>query len=95
MFLLISRYTVPPEQMSDQLEGHREWVGQHVAAGHFVAAGPEVPLQGGVIAAVGVTRAQLEQWIQDDPYILHGLAECDIREYTIVAASTGAEALQA
>jgi uncharacterized protein YciI len=94
MFLLITRYTVPPDQMVDQTEGHRAWVRGHIADGHFIAAGPEVPLQGGVAVAVGVTRAQLAEWIEDDPYFVHGLAQYDIREYTIVATGPGAELLQ-
>ena len=94
MFLLITRYTVPPDQMGDQAEGHRAWVRGHVDAGHFIAAGPEVPLQGGIAIAVGVTRAQLAEWITHDPYHVHGLAQYDIREYSIEATGPGGEVLQ-
>ncbi len=94
MFLLITRYTVPPDQMVDQAEAHRAWARGHIEAGHFIAAGPEVPLQGGIAVAVGVTREQLADWIKDDPYHVHGLAQYDIREYTIAAIRPGAEVLQ-
>lgn len=94
MFLLMTRYTVPPDQMADQAEAHRAWARGHIEAGHFAAGGLEVPLQGGVAVATGVTRAQLEEWIKEDPYYIHGLAQYDIREYTILSTRPGAEALQ-
>jgi uncharacterized protein YciI len=94
MFLIIGRYTVPPEQMADHLDGHRAWIGSHVATGHFVAAGPEIPLQGGVVMCVGATRDEIQSWIDEDPYIIHGLAEYDIREYNMVIAAEGATALK-
>jgi len=95
MFLLISRFVVPPSQVADQTESHRAWVRAHADAGHFVVGGPEVPYQGAVIAAVGVTRDELNTWIMDDPLVVHGLAQYDIREYEVVLAAPGAEALQA
>jgi uncharacterized protein YciI len=94
MFLLISRFTVPPSQVADQNKAHRAWVRAHADAGHFVAGGPEVPYQGAVIVAVGATRDELNSWIKDDPFVEHGLAQYDIREYDIVHAGPGAEALQ-
>lgn len=94
MFLLISRFTVPPSQVADQTEAHRAWVRAHADAGRFVAGGPEVPYQGAVIVAVGVTRDDLNSWIKDDPFVEHGLAQYDIREYDIAHAGPGAEALQ-
>lgn len=95
MFLLIGRYTAPIDEVERHLDGHREWVRAHAEAGRFIAAGREVPLGGGLIVATGVTRADLDLWIQDDPFIVHGVAQYDIREYETVFAAPGAEALTA
>ena len=94
MFLLILSFAVPPSQVEDQTEAHRDWVRVHADSGHFVAGGPEVPYQGAVIAAVGVTRDEVNAWISDDPFVVHGLAQYDVREYDVVHAGPGAEALQ-
>jgi uncharacterized protein YciI len=95
MFLLISLFMVPPSQVADQTDAHRAWVRAHEDVGQFVAGGPEVPYQGAVVAAVGVTRDELNAWIKDDPFVAHGLAQYDIREYDLVLAVPGAEAWQA
>ncbi len=93
MFLLISRFTVPPTLLAEQTAAHQAWVREHADAGHFVVGGPEVPYQGAVIAAVGVTRGELDAWVREDPFVVHGFAQYDVREYTVVLAAPGAETL--
>lgn len=95
MFLLIGRYTAPIDEVERHLDGHREWVRTHAEAGHFIAAGREVPFGGGLIVATGVTRADLDLWIQDDPFVVHAVAQYDIREYEMVFAAPGTEGLTA
>jgi len=95
MFTIVSRFTVPPDQMADRVEAHRAWERGHLEAGHFVAIGSEIPLQGGIALAVGVTRAEIEEWIQGDPYYAQGLVQYEIREYGIAATGPGIEGLQA
>jgi uncharacterized protein YciI len=93
MFLLISRFTVPPALLAEQTAAHHDWVRDHADAGHFVAGGPEVPYQGAVIAAVGVTRGELDGWLREDPFVMHGFVQYDVREYQVVLAAPGTEAL--
>ena len=93
MFLLIARFTVPPALLAEQTAAHQAWVSEHAVAGHFVAGGTEVPYQGAVIAAVDVTREELAAWVREDPFVVHGFVEYDVREYEVVLAAPGAEAL--
>jgi uncharacterized protein YciI len=93
MFLLTSRFTVPPGLLAEQSAAHHAWVRGHAEADHFVAGGPEVPYQGAVIAAVGVTRDELTAWIREDPLVVHGFIPYEVREYDVVLAALGAEAL--
>lgn len=95
MFLLLGRYTKPVDEVEVHLEAHRAWVREHAEAGTFVAAGREVPLQGGLLVAVGVSREDVDRIIAADPYVTEGVAEYDVREYDVVLAAPGAEALQA
>ena len=94
MFLLLGRYLKPIDQVEAHLDAHRAWVRTGVEAGAFIAAGREVPLQGGLIVATGVDRAEVEALIAKDPYVIEGVAEYDVREYDVVLALPGAEALQ-
>ena len=89
MFLLIGRSTVPPALLAEQTAAHQGWVNEHAAAGHVVAGGTEVPM----IAAVDVTREELAAWVREDPFVVHGFVEYDVREYEVVLAAPGAEAL--
>ena len=93
MFLLVSRFTVPPALLAEQHAAHMTWVREHADARHFVAGGPEVPYQGAAIVAVGVTRDDLAAWIREDPFVVHGLIQYDVREYEVGLAVPGAEAL--
>lgn len=95
MFLLLGRYLKPVDEVEVHLDAHRAWVRAHAEAGHFIAAGREIPLQGGLLVAVGIDRATVDEIIAEDPYVTEGLAEYDVREYDVVLAAPGAEALQA
>ena len=59
MFVVHLTYLVPLDQVDEALEAHRHFLDEHFAAGVFVAAGPKVPRDGGVIVATNVDRAQL------------------------------------
>lgn len=94
MFALLVRYLKPVDEVEEHLDAHRAWVRHHAEAGHVIAAGREVPLQGGLLVAVGVTRDEVDAMIAADPYVTGGVAEYDVREYDMVLAAPGAEALK-
>ncbi len=94
MFLLLGRYLKPADEVEAHLDAHRTWVRDHVEAGVFIAAGREIPLQGGLIVATGVTRDEVDAIIAKDPYFIQNVAEYDVREYDVVLATPGTEALQ-
>ncbi|MFZ4756463.1 MAG: YciI family protein [Miltoncostaeaceae bacterium] len=94
MFLLLGRYLKPADEVEAHLDAHRAWVRDHVTAGVFIAAGREIPLQGGLIVATGVTRDEVGAIIAKDPYFIEKVAEYDVREYDVVLATPGTEALQ-
>ena len=94
MFLLLGRYLKPADEVEKHLDAHRAWVRDHVKAGVFIAAGREIPLQGGLIVATGVTRDEVDAIIAKDPYFIQKVAEYDVREYDVVLATPGTEALQ-
>jgi uncharacterized protein YciI len=94
MFLLLGRYLKPVDEVEVHLDAHRGWIREQAEAGIFIAAGREVPLQGGLIVATGVTRDELDAIIANDPYFTEKVAEYDVREYDVVLATPGTEALQ-
>ena len=60
MYVINLTYIVPLEQVDSALEAHRAFLNEQFEAGVFVAAGPKVPRDGGVILAVNLEREQLD-----------------------------------
>ena len=79
-FVLISRYTAPPERIRELVPAHREYLQEHIARGLFVVSGRRVPWDGGVILARG-TRADVEAAVAADPLTREGVAETEIVEF--------------
>ncbi|HKI93572.1 MAG TPA: YciI family protein [Gaiellaceae bacterium] len=80
MFLLVSRYTAPPERIEELVPEHRAYLERMLAGGRFVVTGRRVPWTGGAIVARG-TRAEVEAWVAEDPFARAGAAETEIVEF--------------
>ncbi|MFD1560552.1 YciI family protein [Paraburkholderia silviterrae] len=78
MYIVSLTYTASLERIDDALPAHRIWLDAQFAAGNFVAAGPKVPRDGGVILASNMERARLDALLANDPF-----AEQDLVAYTI------------
>ena len=80
MFLLISRYLKPPEEVDRWLPAHREFLDRHYAAGHFLVSGPFVPRDGGVIVTMPMSRNEVEAILAEDPFVRERVSAYEIRE---------------
>jgi len=89
MFVANLTYLVPLDQVDDALEAHRRFLDEHFAAGIFVAAGPKVPRDGGVIVATNVDRAQLDAILTSDPFALQGVATYAVTEFKATRIGPG------
>ena len=94
MFLLLGRYTAPLDEVDPHRDGHVAWVQEHAGAGHFRAGALEEGGAGGAIVAKAGSRAEVEAWIAADPFIINGVFEYDLREYSVAFAAPGVEGLQ-
>lgn len=93
LYLLVSRYTAPPERVEELVPEHRRYLERHFAAGRFVVSGRRVPWTGGVIVARGLSREELEAVVADDPFAREGVAETEVVEFEPRFAAAGFEAL--
>jgi uncharacterized protein YciI len=66
---------------------------KHYAAGTFVVSGRQIPRTGGVIVALGKTRAELEAIVAEDPFHRHALADFRIIEFRASQHAKGLDAL--
>lgn len=81
MFIIELTYKVPLEKIDAQMRPHMAFLNKHYDEGTFVVSGRKVPRDGGVILAVGKTRAELESIVREDPFVSLGLAEYRIIEF--------------
>ncbi len=63
------------------MAAHVAYLKKHYAAGNFVVSGRKVPREGGVILAVGKSRAEIDAIVAEDPFHKHRLADFRIVEF--------------
>ncbi|MFF5231565.1 YciI family protein [Dactylosporangium sp. NPDC000521] len=95
MFVITLSYLVDLEQIDEAMPAHREWVDAQYDDGIFLASGPRVPREGGVILAAGVPRPELEARLSLDPFMQRNLVAYDVVEFVARAVRPGLEALRA
>ena len=81
MFIIELTYKAPLEQIDAQMRPHMAFLNKHYGAGTFIISGRKIPRDGGIIIAVGKTRAELESIVQEDPFVSLELAEYRIIEF--------------
>lgn len=80
MFVLVSRYTAPSEQVEELVPAHREHLARLERDGRLVVSGRRVPWNGGVIVLRG-TREQAEAAVAEDPFTRAGVATTELVEF--------------
>ncbi|KVC38853.1 YciI family protein [Burkholderia pseudomultivorans] len=89
MYVIDIHYTASLERIDDALERHRAYLQPLLDKGIFIAAGPKVPREGGVILAARIDRDALDAILQTDPFVTEGLATYRVTEFRITRAATG------
>ena len=81
MFVAISVYLKPLEEVNQFSAAHVAWIMKYYASGRFLGSGRRVPPVGGVIIARGESQEELSSILAEDPYQQHGLAKYEIVEF--------------
>jgi len=89
MFLLITTYLRPLEEVEPLMPEHMTWLDQHYEAGMFLLSGRKAPRTGGVILARAENRATLEKVVTQDPFAQAGVVQYDIVEFAPTRAAAG------
>lgn len=94
MLILSLTYQTPLDQADAHMEAHMAWVKQGYDEGWFLASGRKVPRTGGVILARG-DRSEIEDFCDNDPFVIHGVATYDVTEVAFTTVTEGLESLKA
>ena len=81
MFVVELIYKADLAEIDAKMRSHMAFLKQHYAAGRFLVSGRKIPRDGGIILALGKSRAEIESIMKDDPFCKHGLAEFRVIEF--------------
>ncbi|HEY7348430.1 MAG TPA: YciI family protein [Ktedonobacterales bacterium] len=82
MFVAISTYLKPLEDVDTYYPAHIEWLIKHFNAGRFLGSGRRTPPIGGLILAREESREAFLALLAEDPFQQHGLASYEVFEFT-------------
>ena len=78
MFVLISRFQRPLDEVNHFLAPHSAWVQRHYESGRFLVSGRREPPIGGIIVARASSEQELREVLTTDPLQQMGLAEYEV-----------------
>ena len=81
MFVIELVYKSSLAEIDAQMKPHMAFLKKHYAAGTFLISGRKVPRDGGIILALGESKAQIEALMSEDPFCKQGLAEFRVIEF--------------
>ena len=81
MFVIELVYKADLADIDAWMTAHVKFLRKYYASGAFLVSGRKIPRDGGVILAVGPSRAAIEAIVEEDPFHRHGLAEFRIIEF--------------
>jgi uncharacterized protein YciI len=91
VFLLLTRYTRPIEEVDRLLEEHKAWIGRN--SDRILLTAREEPLVGGLILARAKSAEEIWDMIGEDPFHVARVAQYEVREYRPARAAPGLEGL--
>jgi uncharacterized protein YciI len=81
MFLIELTYKVPFPEIELFMVEHMAFVENGYASGHFLASGRKVPRDGGLIFCQAKSKQEVEELMQQDPFVYQDLVELRIVEF--------------
>lgn len=90
MFIVLLRFSTNRDLAGQYMDGHKMWLQRGFDDRIFLLAGSLQPAAGGVILAHACTQAALEERVNADPFVMHGVVSAEWME---VAPSRASEEL--
>jgi uncharacterized protein YciI len=81
MFVVELIYKAGLAEIDAKMRAHMAFLKKQYAEGRFLVSGRKVPRDGGIILALGASRAEIEAVMQEDPFCKHGLADFRVIEF--------------
>jgi uncharacterized protein YciI len=91
MFILLSKYIKPVEEIDKELENHIKYLDKYYALGKFVCSGRRNPRVGGVILCKCENEQEVKEILKEDPFSSKKIAEYEIIEFSPTKCAEGFE----
>ncbi|WP_419905748.1 YciI family protein [Kiloniella sp.] len=82
MFIIQLKFSSNKAQAGQLMDGHKEWIKRGFDDGVFLVVGSLQPNLGGGIVAHNTSRAELENRVNDDPFVIENVVTAEISEIT-------------
>lgn len=80
MFIVLLKFSSNKSQAGQFMESHNAWIKRGFDDGVFLLVGGLQPSLGGGVVAHNTSLAELQQRVNNDPFVTHGVVSADILE---------------
>lgn len=82
MFIVLLKFSGNKAQAGKFMEGHKEWIKRGFEEGVFLMTGSLQPNLGGGIVAHDTSLSDLQNRVNDDPFVVENVVSAEILEIT-------------
>ncbi|WP_432473411.1 YciI family protein [Amphritea sp. HPY] len=82
MFIVLLKFSDNKSQASQFMEGHKEWIKRGFKDDVFLMVGSLQPDSGGGILAHNTSLSDLQNRVNDDPFVAENVVSAEILEIT-------------
>ena len=82
MFIVLLKFSDNKGQAGQFMDGHNEWIRRGFDDGVFLLAGSLQPNLGGGIIAHNASLSELQNRVNDDPFVAENVVSAEILEIT-------------
>jgi uncharacterized protein YciI len=82
MFIVTLRFSANKGQAGQFMKGHKKWIKRGFDDGVFLLVGSLQPNQGGAIVAHNTTLSDIQNRVNEDPFVAENIVNAEILEIT-------------
>jgi uncharacterized protein YciI len=80
VYAVLLRFSQNANRAGELMSAHGAWIERGIDEGVFLVVGSLQPRLGGAVIAHGITRAELDARLQQDPFVEHGVVTSEVLE---------------
>ena len=87
MHIILLRFSDNRQNAAQHLSGHKAWLSRGIEDGVFLVAGTLGSNLGGAILAHGASSAEIEDRVNEDPFVQENVVSAEVLEFSPSVAS--------